>query len=253
MAKETNTVAPFQVNVKRHPEKNWKVATYNFSDVNGYHWSKISGGNNQGTINWTLFAYVICNKMLSGQIDHSGIHGSCPHNIKVAITKKNNPKSYNYLANLAGPKPANTNRIALTKAEKANIIYLMWTAKTAASAYNDTGLSGNPDLVYDNTGNASFIKRCKQRNLSWGLLSPEGGVWLPDDIKTHDAKRLNELTNDEIQRLSDDIKNRLSSYPGGVGVYSAKAFDRTQLHEQIIASSGIKFLMLHTIKDIGVK
>lgn len=249
----TSVTPPLQVNVKRHPQNNYKIATYNFSDVSGYHWSKVSGGNKQRTINWTLFAYVTCDKMISGQIDHSGIHDSCPHNIKVAVTRKDNRNSFDYLANLAEPKPENTNRKALTTAQKADIIYLMWTAKTAAPAYNGTGVSGTPDIVYENTENASFIQRCMTRNLNWALISPTGCVWLPGDLKTHDAKRLNTLTQDKVKLLTADIKNKLSLYSGGIRVYTCREWDRTDLHKKIIVDTGLPFLMIDTIKDVGVK
>ena len=246
------TTPPLHVKVRRHPS-DWQIATYCFSDVQGYSWGKISGGNQKRTSNWTLFAHVTCTKMIAGQVAHSGIHGNCPHNIKVTITKKDNPASYSYLKALAGQKPANTNRKPLTTAEKANIIYLMWAAKTPAPAYNGTGVSGTPDLVYENTENASFIKRCMTRHLNWGLISPAGSVWLPGDVKTHDAKRLNELTKDEVQLLTADIKNKLSFYSGGISVYSCRKWDRTDLHKKIIVDTGLPFLMLDTIKDVGVK
>lgn len=252
-ANTTSITPPLQVKVRRHPQNNYKIATYNFSDVSGYHWSKVSGGNNQRTINWTLFAYVMCDKIISGQIDHSGIHGRCPHNIKVAVTRKDNGNSFDYLANLAGPKPENANRKALTTAQKADIIYLMWTAKTAAPVYNGTGVSGTPDMVYENTENASFIQRCMTRNLNWALISPTDGVWLPDDVKTHDAKRLNELTQYELQLLTNGIKNKLGNYSAGIKVYSSRAYDRTVLHSQIITATGLQFSLLKTIKDVGVK
>ena len=243
---------PEFIKVRRQPN-DYRIATYAFEDVKNYRWDNITGGSKQHTANWALFAIVSCTQMIEGEVGHSGIHGPCPHDIKVAITRKDNPASYDFLASLAGQKPANTNRKQLKKADKADIIYLMWTAKTASEAYNQSNLSNTPDIVYANTANAAFIKRCKKAKVNWGLISPTMGIWLYSDEKIHVPSRLGELTQNELQFLTDDIKNKLGSYANGIRVYSSNNCDRTALHKKIIDDTGLKALMLNTIKDIGVK
>ena len=248
-------IAPLKpefVKVRRQPNDSQKIATYAFDDVKDYRWDIISGGSRHYTPYSTLFAYVICTQMIDGEIGHSGIHGPCPHVIKVAITRKDNLDSYDFLANLAGPKPANTNRKQLKKAEKADIIYLMWTAKTASAQYNQSNLINTPDIVYADTTNAAFIKRCQTLKVNWGLISPVNGVWLPNENNMHSSRRLGELCTLEKTTLIDSMRNKLSKYQN-IRVYAPQGYDKTKLHEEIVKATGLKVLLLETIKDIGVK
>jgi len=150
--------------------------------------------------------------MIEGEVGHSGIYGPCPHDIKVAITRKDNPDSYDFLASLAGSKPANTNRKQLKEAYKVNLICLMWTVKTASAQYNQSNLSNTPDNLYENTANASFIKRCHKMKVNWGLISPANGVWLPAETNVHSSIRLNELDAKEKTALIDSMQSKLSKY-----------------------------------------
>ena len=54
----------------------------------------------------SVYAYVSCDKALSGEVAHSGVHGDCPHRIKVCILKIDNPDTYDYVKSRAGEKPA---------------------------------------------------------------------------------------------------------------------------------------------------
>ena len=53
-----------------------------------------------------MHAYVSCSGMVDGHLAHSGMHGECPHEIKVCIVKKDNPPAvFRELLGIAGPKP----------------------------------------------------------------------------------------------------------------------------------------------------
>jgi hypothetical protein len=75
------------LHVRRHPT-DWQTATYRIEDANGFRWDSVSGGVARNTSRETLFAYVDCDKMLSGELAHSCQHGPPPHRIKVAVVKK---------------------------------------------------------------------------------------------------------------------------------------------------------------------
>lgn len=69
-------------------------------------WDMVSGGTQKYTGIWGLYGYIYCNQIIEGEIGHSGIHGSCPHYIKIFIQKCDNEEEvYNALAKQAGKKP----------------------------------------------------------------------------------------------------------------------------------------------------
>lgn len=63
------------------------------SDLGGVHWSSVSGGVMRPSPRPFLHAYVNCQGMEEGEIAHSGVHGPCPHRIKVCIVKKDNDQA----------------------------------------------------------------------------------------------------------------------------------------------------------------
>lgn len=88
--------------VVRRQWNHWEEATYRFESLEDVHWSSISGGVQAPTPRPFLHAYVICDAMIDGAIAHSGIHGLCPHRIKVCIVKKSNdPKIFQELVEMA--------------------------------------------------------------------------------------------------------------------------------------------------------
>lgn len=99
-----------------------KVGRVKFENLGGFRWDTTSGGANvyAGTIG--LYAYMTCTDLEDGEIGHSGIHGKCPHDIKVYIPKGPNKKYYRFLAEEAGPKPENPNKKALGTTERVRKI-----------------------------------------------------------------------------------------------------------------------------------
>lgn len=93
-----------------------KEAKYNESDIEGFHWSNISGGINVPLTQYYLCCYVWCNQMIEGVLAHSCLHGEGPHHIKVCITQKgNNSLLYKRLSEKAGQKPKPVKRKLLCK------------------------------------------------------------------------------------------------------------------------------------------
>jgi len=82
------------------------VAKYRLNDVDKVHWSTSSGGVMAPTPQPFLHGYVWCDAMVEGELAHSGVHGPCPHEIKVCIVRKDNdPDVFQMLQEAAGPKP----------------------------------------------------------------------------------------------------------------------------------------------------
>ncbi len=69
-------------------------AAYRLSDIDGWHWSDVSGGIQAKANRSYLHAYVWCDAMLSGGVAHSCRHGEGPHRIKVCVVKNNNKTAW---------------------------------------------------------------------------------------------------------------------------------------------------------------
>jgi len=81
------------VQVRRHPQ-DWQTAVYKLQDIEGLHWDIESGGVQHRTSHPTVFGYVMCDGMVSGEVAHSCAHGPPPHRIKVCLPKTHNKPAW---------------------------------------------------------------------------------------------------------------------------------------------------------------
>jgi hypothetical protein len=80
------------VSVRRHPH-DYQTAQVRLSKLRGFRLDRVSGGVNRATAHPTVFAYMWCDTIESGELGHSCAHGPGPHNIKVAIPKVCNDRA----------------------------------------------------------------------------------------------------------------------------------------------------------------
>jgi hypothetical protein len=76
----------------RRQWNDFKIASYRIEDIDGLHYSDESGGVYARSPRSFVHGYVMCDKMLNGELSHSCSHGPAPHRIKVCLTKKGNEK-----------------------------------------------------------------------------------------------------------------------------------------------------------------
>jgi len=82
-----------RVNVRRQ-WNDFRIGETDLETLNGLHWDRISGGARARAPRPFLSAYVLCTE-INGDIAHSCMHGTGPHEIKVVIVKKDNdPEVY---------------------------------------------------------------------------------------------------------------------------------------------------------------
>lgn len=81
----------------RRQSNDWRTAAYRIDDLEGLHYSNISGGVGANMGRNFLCAYVWCNAMISGELAHSCRHGDGPHRVKVVVTQKGNEEVYSQL------------------------------------------------------------------------------------------------------------------------------------------------------------
>jgi hypothetical protein len=83
-----------------------EVAQVYVSDVSNPLWDLTSGGVKETAPEAFLYGYIWCDSILFGSVEHSCLHGTAPHSIKVCILRKDNaPRIYNFFMNMAGEKP----------------------------------------------------------------------------------------------------------------------------------------------------
>jgi len=111
-AQEGSRARPLTVWVRR-AWNDHRTARYRVEDLNDVHWDDLSGGVRVRSPRTFLHAYVSCEAMLEGELAHSGAHGSCPHYIKVCITKTDNdPEVFELLKSMAdGTSSPRLNRL----------------------------------------------------------------------------------------------------------------------------------------------
>ena len=116
----------------RRQWNSYNKAKYKLTDISGIRWDTISGGVNAPAPQPFIHGYVSCDGMSEGALDHSGIHGACPHpNIKVCIVKiDNDPMVFAKILDIAGPKPQVAWRIGDRKA-KPGIKYKYMASKNS--------------------------------------------------------------------------------------------------------------------------
>ena len=112
------------VNVRRQPNDR-RIATYRVDEVDGIHFSAVTGGIQTLLPYQALCGYVYCDAMVEGELAHSCDHGKGTRRIKVVIPKiDNDPRLW---ANLAGqeyrePKPLDMSPEAVQKRRARSLI-----------------------------------------------------------------------------------------------------------------------------------
>ena len=100
-----------QVRVRRD-WNNERSATYFLEEIEGWHWSDVSGGWHAKAPQKFLHGYVWCNDLIDGELAHSCAHGRGPHRIKVCITRSDNQEAWKEISKEAAWSMQETNRQA---------------------------------------------------------------------------------------------------------------------------------------------
>ena len=201
-----------------------------FDAIRDLRWDYVSGGVKAKLADYYLHCNVYCDQVDGKYFGHSGVHGPCPHDIKVCITKTGNSRDvYDLLAKRAGSKPPSRIRCPFSKEEKASRLYLMW-GKPMPSLQG-LNIVASPILAeeyYKEDLIANFIKRCKERSLNWAILSPCHGVWKSTDKNLPNEKTLAQATANEKNALISQIQTCSTAYQT-ILLYSGRLYDRSEI------------------------
>jgi hypothetical protein len=69
-----------------------KIGEVRWADLEDLHWDRTSGGLQHRSPFVMMYGYMWCDRLASGRVAHSCIHGEGPHRIKVVVVKKDNPR-----------------------------------------------------------------------------------------------------------------------------------------------------------------
>jgi len=92
------------VSIRRH-WNDWKIGSVALERLYDLHWGQISGGVQRVAPRPYIYGYVTCTE-IEGDIAHSGVHGPCPHRIKVCVLQRDNDKeTWDKVIEIVGPEP----------------------------------------------------------------------------------------------------------------------------------------------------
>ena len=139
-----------------------RSATVKWDNLSGVHWGTTSGGVRRYTGTQGIYAYMTCTDIEDGEISHSGIHGPCPHNIKVYIPSGANKEYYKYIAKEAGERPKSPYQEALGTTVKVRKIVEKQPGITAVEVAEILAEEGIRKKTVANS--VRYLKRFKFKN-----------------------------------------------------------------------------------------
>ena len=104
--KTTKPVGSADLVSVRRKWNSWEIAQVYVGDVENLLWDLESGGVKESAPEAYIYGYIWCDRLVSGSLAHSCLHGTAPHSIKICILRKDNPpRIYNHFLAITGPKP----------------------------------------------------------------------------------------------------------------------------------------------------
>ena len=104
---------------------------------------------------------------------------------------------------------------------------------------------------YGDSLNGQFIRRCMKRGLNWVILSPQQGLWGPDDQHLPGENLLRETTPDQRKQIAKALRRYASRFEQ-VWLYSGRTYDRTELHQQVLNAARLpdKLIVATKFSDV---
>ena len=90
--------------------------------------------------------------------------------------------------------------------------YLTHCSKAKDPTLKGTDIAVTPDKLYTDPEIQVFIKKCQEKNVSWGILSDLYGVYLPNERHVWYEKHPDTVTPEEEEGVIKDFNKKLNSY-----------------------------------------
>lgn len=91
-------------------------------------------------------------------------------------------------------------------------VYLTHCSAEKDPHLKETGAAVTPDRLYTNPEIQQFMERCKNKNVSWAVLSDLYGVYLSDEYQMWYEKPPDTVSPQEEDIIIQDFDNKLSTY-----------------------------------------
>ena len=127
-------------------------------------------------------------------------------------------------------------------------IYLTHCSKEKEPSLEGTDIAVPPDRLYVSPSIQQFMKRCRSKKVSWGVLSDLHGVFLSDECRTWYEKHPDTVTDEEEAHVLESFSDKLSAYaeiffyvrPSSCHPFYRRILRRTSLADRV-----------QTFQDIG--
>jgi len=91
-------------------------------------------------------------------------------------------------------------------------IYLAHCSKEKSTTAKTSGALLPPDELYTEPGIQKFMRSCKERGVSWAILSDNYGVFLPSERHAYYEKPPATVTAEEEAAIMAQFDERLAAY-----------------------------------------
>jgi len=120
-------------------------------------------------------------------------------------------------------------------------IYLTHCSAKKNDGFKDKQIEVPPDRLYTAAPTVRFMERCKAAGVPWAILSDKYGVWFPSVKHRWYEKSPDTVTQEELQRLIENINDKLQVYdeiffyhnPGRFHPLYQKVIDHSSLTDRI--------------------
>jgi len=120
-------------------------------------------------------------------------------------------------------------------------IHLTHCSAKKAPALQCTATAVSPDVLYTATPTQRFMKRCRDKKVTWAIFSDKFGVWFPQVKHEWYEKDPDTVTDAEFKTLLDDFNQQLRGYdqilfyhnPGRFHPFYRKLTQETQLRDRV--------------------
>ena len=120
-------------------------------------------------------------------------------------------------------------------------VYLTHCSAEKEPTLKESGKTATPDDLYTNSQIQQFMMRCKERGVSWGVLSDLYGVYWSDERHSWYEKHPDTVKQHEEDKIIQDFERKLSHYdeiwfyirPKSFHPFYARVLERIVLADKI--------------------
>lgn len=132
-------------------------------------------------------------------------------------------------------------------------IYLTHCSKDKSLLAKKSGERMTPDQLYTDLGLQAFIRRCREVNSPWAILSDYYGVFFPDEQHEYYEKPPSTVTHEEEKAIAENFHTRLSTFDE-IGFFVRKDTFHP-FYEKVIRNGPLaeRVILIYDLESINAK